>query len=282
MQKKKTKSHAFSIFKFFIDNWFLAVFFACIAFVGLVSFYKLFVKPENFVYARVKVAQGLWWASTQRPPTWLTQSLKPGLTELDLTGKPKAQILAVRAYPYYATNQYETYVDLKLKVTGKLKNGTVNFNRSSLAIGAPIELAFPTVEITGTVMDLSTKPFTDKLKWKSVVLVKNAAYQWEYDAINIGDSYFDGTEKVFEVVDKQLSLNPVYGLEPYGTFSERSFVYPGTEARYLIKVIAKIKIANTNNTWLYGLEQELRIGKPVVISTNDFYFQDYQLAQISP
>lgn len=281
MQKKKTKSRAFNILKFIVDNWFLIIFFACIAFVGIVSFYKLFVKPENFIYARIKVAQGLWWASAQRPPQWLAKALKPGITELDLTGKPKAEILSVRTYPYYSSSQYETYIDLKLKVTGALKNGSVNFNRSSLAIGAPIELAFPTIEITGTVMDLSSKPFVDKLEWKRVVFIKSAAYQWEYDAINIGDSYFDGTEKVMEVLDKQLSLNPVYALEPYGSFSERSLVYPAAEQRYLIKVFAKIKVDKLNNNWIYGFEQELRLGKSMMLSTDNFYFQDYQLAQIS-
>ena len=71
-------------YKFFLDNWFLSIFFACIAFVGIISFYKLFVKKENFVYARVKMSQGLWWASTQRPPSWLAFSLRPGMVEKEI------------------------------------------------------------------------------------------------------------------------------------------------------------------------------------------------------
>ena len=280
VKKSKYSSIAKKTLKFFLDNWFLAIFFSCIAFVGMVSFYKLFVKQENFVYARVKVSQGLWWASTQKPPNWLVQSLKEGMVERDLAGQPKTKLLSVRAYPYYFSSQYDTYLDLKLKVTGRLKTGTVNFNRSTLAVGSPIELAFPKAEITGTVIEMSDKPFLDKLVWQEITLIKNNAYQWEYEAINIGDFYHDGQEKVFEVLDKQLSLNPALGFEPYGSYSERSLVFPSTEPRYIITVKAKIKVDQDNSGPLYGFEQELKIGKGINISTQNFYFQDYQISSL--
>jgi hypothetical protein len=265
--------------KFFLDNWFISIFFACIAFVALVSFYKLFVKQENFVYARVKVSQGLWWASTQRPPQWLAAALNESMVEKDLTGKPKAKILSMRSYPYYTTG-YEVYLTLKLKVSGKLKTGTVNFNRSTLAVGSPIELAFPKAEITGTVIEMSEKPIKDKLVWKEITLIKSNAYQWEYDAIKIGDVYNDGKEKVFEVLDKQLSPNSSLGFEPYGSYSERSLVSPLTESRYIITVKAKIKARQSFSDLIYGAEQELKIGKTINLSTQNFYFQDFRLAGI--
>ena len=278
--KKNKKNLISKTLNFFLDNWFLAIFFACIAFVGIVSFYKLFVKQENFVYARVKVSQGLWWASTQKPPNWLVQSLREGMVERDLTGQPKTKLLSVRSYPYYSSSQYDTYLDLKLKVTGKLKTGTVNFNRSTLAVGSPIELAFPKTEITGTVIEMSEKPFKDKLVWQEIILVKNNAYQWEYEAINIGDFYHDGEEKVFEILDKQMSLNPALGFEPYGSYSERSLVFPSTEPRYIITIKAKIKTKSNPNGFLYGFEQELKIGKGISLSTNNFYFQDYTFSSL--
>jgi hypothetical protein len=258
--------------KFFLDNWFISIFFACIAFVALVSFYKLFVKQENFVYARVKVSQGLWWASTQRPPQWLAAALNESMVEKDLTGKPKAKILSMRSYPYYTTG-YEVYLTLKLKVSGKLKTGTVNFNRSTLAVGSPIELAFPKAEITGTVIEMSDKPIKDKLVWKEITLIKSNAYQWEYDAIEIGDVYNDGQEKVFEVLDKQINDNPSYYLG-----SNLGAVY--SEPRYIITVKAKIKARQSFSDLIYGAEQELKIGKTINLSTQNFYFQDFRLAGI--
>jgi len=263
-----------------LDNWFLAIFFGCIAFVGVVSFYKLFVKSENFVYVRVKVSQGLWWASTQRPPQWLAAALKENMVEKDLTGSPKAKILSVRSYPYYSTSQYDTYLTLKLKVSGRLKTGTVNFNRSTLAVGAPIELAFPRAEITGTVMAMSPHPLKEKLIWKTVTLVKNNAYQWEYDAVQVGDSYHDGKEKVLEVLDKQLSPNSALGFEPYGTYSERSLVSPLIQPRYVLTVKARLKVQKTSGGLVYGAEQELKLGKGLSLSTAHFYFQDFQLSAL--
>ena len=280
MQKKKTKNQALNILNFFIDNWFLTIFFACIGFVAVVSFYKLFVKQENFVYARVKVSQGLWWASTQKPPNWLVQSLREGMVERDLAGEPKSKLLSVRSYPYYSSSQYDTYLDLKLKVSGRLKTGSVNFNRSTLAVGSPIELSFPKTEITGTVIAMSDKPFQDKFVWQEITLVKNNAYQWEYDAINIGDFYHDGREKVFEILDKQLSLNPALGFESYGSYSERSLVFSQTQPRYIVTVKAKIKTQLNTSGPLYGFEQELKLGKVINLSTNNFYFQDYQISAL--
>lgn len=277
-KKSKTK---LNFIRFFLNNWFLAIFFACIAFVGVVSFYKLFVKQENFVYARVKVSQGLWWASTQKPPLWLAQALKPQDQAKDLAGEPKVTILAVRTYPYFSYSQYDVYVDLRLKVSGELKSGTVNFNRSTLGIGSPIELTFPTAEVTGTVIALSPKPMATSLKWHTIVLVKQNAYQWEYDAINIGDSYFDGQEKVLEIVDKRVEDNLVYGLDTYGSYWERSTVGFYPQPRKLITATVKIKAQEVSkHNLLYGFEQELRVGRSPNLSTNTFYFQDYQLAQV--
>ncbi|OGK64553.1 hypothetical protein A2313_00895 [Candidatus Roizmanbacteria bacterium RIFOXYB2_FULL_41_10] len=227
------------------------------------------------------MSQGLWWASTQRPPSWLAFSLRPGMVEKDLTGQPKAELLSVRTYPYYSASQYDTYLDLKLKVSGKLKTGSVNFNRSTLAVGAPIELAFPTVEISGTVMQLSAKPFSDKLKWHTITLIKNNAYQWEYDAITIGDQYQDGQESVLEILDKQIVTNMMYPIDYYGAYGERSTMSLISQPRYQITVRAKIKVSQTQEGLVYGHEQELKLGKGMNLSTQNFLFQDFQLAGIN-
>ena len=275
---KKLKKYTPGVF--LKQNWFLSIFFACIAFVALVSFYKLFLGEENFVYARVRVSQGLWWASTQRPPAWLSQAVQPGMIAKDLAGAPKAKILAVRAYPYYSASQYDLYLDLKLKVSGKLKTGSVNFDRSALAVGSPIELAFPTVEITGTVMKLSSKPIKEQTKWQTITLIKSNAYQWEYDAITIGDSYHDGQEKVLEILDKQISANQVYPIDYYGGVGERSVMGLTAQPRYQIIVMAKIKVSQLANGLVYGQEQELKLGRGMNLSTANFLFQDFQLAEI--
>lgn len=281
MVYKKKANFWYKVIRIIINNWFLLIFFSCIAFVGTVSFYKLFVKQENFVYAQVKVSQGLWWASTQRPPLWLAQALKAQMQAKDLTGAAKARILSVRAYPYYGSNQYDLYLDLKLKVTGQLKTGTVNFNRSALTVGSPIELTFPTVELTGTVINLSSKLFKNNGEWLTITLIKSNSYQWEYEAIEIGDSYFDGQEKVLVVTDKQLEPNLAYSLDYYGGYGERSLIGLYPQPRYNLIITAKIKAKQDSGRWLYAQDQELKLGKTTPLSTDRFLFQDFVLAKIT-
>ena len=80
------------LWRFAVNNYFISIFLAAIAFVGVVSIYKLFFVQPTFVYAKVKVGQGLWWATTQRPSFWFVEALKKGVMETDLTGEPIAEI----------------------------------------------------------------------------------------------------------------------------------------------------------------------------------------------
>src|SRR3989338_8348156 len=98
--------------KFAIDNYFISIFLACIAFVVLVSAYKLFFVKPTFVYAKVKVGQGLWWASTQKPSLWFVKNIKKGDIQTDLLGEPTAEILSVRYYPTVFPNQYDVYLTM--------------------------------------------------------------------------------------------------------------------------------------------------------------------------
>jgi len=278
---KLTKKNIGKTFKSTLQNyWFILIFVACVGFVGIVSLYKLFVKRENFVYAKVKVSQGLWWASTQRAPVWFIPALKKGLVENSLVGQPSARITKVTYYPYYTASQYDIYLVLRLRVTGNQKTGTYNYNRSALAVGSPIEFAFPGAEFSGTVLALSARPFKPQFVWKTITLVKPSGYQWEYDAIKVGDKYHNGEQTVLEVLDKSTVANPLYGSDGLGTYGERSVfgLYP--EPRQFITVRLKAKVQNTKQNYVFGEEQELRVGKPVNLSTNNFYFQDFQVMSI--
>ena len=98
------------LWQFALKNYFISIFLACIAFVVLVAGYKLFFPKPTYIYVRVKIGQGLWCASTTKPPIWFINSIKKGNTQNDLLGKPLAEILSVRYYPWYNTNnQYDVY-----------------------------------------------------------------------------------------------------------------------------------------------------------------------------
>src|SRR3989344_3679749 len=100
MIKKKQKG--FVNFKqmllFAKQNYFVTVIVLCVLFVGVVAVYKLFIAKPTYVYVKVKVGQGLWWANTQRPNTWFVEAIKQAKEEVDLTNRPVAKILGVRYY----------------------------------------------------------------------------------------------------------------------------------------------------------------------------------------
>lgn len=263
------------LWKFAVDNYFISIFFACIAFVVLVSVYKLFFKPPTYVYTRVKMGQGLWWASTQKPSLWFIKSIKKGDVQTDLVGAPTAEILSVRYYPTYMSNQYDVYLIMKLKVTGNKKTGKFNFARSTIGVGAPIDFEFPSSQFSGTIIDLKTEPIEDKYVDKIVYLSKPFAYSWEYEAIKIGDKFFDGEENIIEILDKsageEFSINSSFKGVINQSFSQ-------TRRDLIVKIKIKGKISD--GKFVFGNDQVVALGKTLYIATDNFSFTDYLISKV--
>jgi len=270
------------IIRFLIDNYFLSIFFGCIAFVALVSFYKLFISKPTYVYVKVKVGQGLWWASTQKPSIWFVKNFKKGDQELDLTGKPIAQILSVRYYPvsvlnHYVYNQYDIYLLMKLKVS-KMGSGKYNFKRSAIGVGAPVDFEFPKVQFSGTITALSEKPIKESYQEKIIYISKSFAYPWEYEAIKIGDKYFDGQENVIEILDKQIDesnyVSPIFK-------SQNNYLnLESGQKIFNLQIKLKIKGQIKDNQFVFGEEQIITFGKTIYLTTQNFQFQDFVITKI--
>ena len=263
------------LWKFAIDNYFISIFLAAIAFVGVVSVYKLFLTKPTYVYAKVKVSQGLWWAATQKPSIWFLKAIKKGDAETDLVGKLVAEILSVRYYPWYGSDQFDVYLTLKLKVSKNKKTGKYNFKRSTIGVASPIDLEFPSVQFSGTIIDLSEKPFKDAYIEKTITLTKKNAYPWEYDAIQIRDSYSDGGETVFTIFDKTATETRSLTEDAYGNYP----VLNPEQKKYII-VKAKIKLRQVEDQLFFGPEQKIILGKTLNISTNNFTFNDYTISKV--
>jgi hypothetical protein len=260
---------------FIADNYFILIFLTCIAFVSVVAFYKLFISKPHYVYARVKVGQGLWWASTQKPSYWMVKGFKKGEQSLDLTGKPTVTIEEVRYYPYSNTNQYDIYLTLKLMVSSLGKSGKYNFNRSTIGIGAPIDLEFPDIQVSGTIINLSPSPFKDQYIEKTIYLANRYAYSWDYDNVKIGDSYFDGVDKVFEIIDKSEG-----GMSQILT-SDRGRYDPTTQdVRKYTVIKARVKVKKVDGQYIFGEEQVIANGKTFNMATPNFSFVDYMISKV--
>lgn len=256
---------------------------ALIAIPALIVIFALFklARPSNqIVYAKVKVSQGLWWSVTSNPDTYFLRAIAKGDAEYGLLGAPDAQILAVRSYPAFDKNQpydnkYDIYLTLKLAVNYNSKTQKYTFKRTSLVVGVPLEMETNKVQITGTVTEISPQPFEETYEERIVYITKKFAYPWEYDAIKVGDSYFDGEETVFEVLDKNQRPTSALENDYYGNFNASTI----DSVRY-ISVKARVKVLKRDSGIYFGEEKLLNSGSYFNLWTPNFNFQDFVVGQI--
>ncbi len=269
---------------FFQKNYFFLILLSSFFFIGFFSFWKTFFAKPTYIYAKVQISQGLWWTQTNRSPVFFIKNLKTGLEEKNFLGETIAQVLSVRYYPLNDfnlnnPNQHDIYLLIKLKVN-KSKTNHYNFKRSNIAVGSPVDFEFPQIQFSGTIIDLSETPFKDNLVEKIIYLEKPYGYSWEADQIKINDYYFDGQEKVFQIIDKNVSNN-INSFNIGRFLTNNFFVNPEDISDYkLIKIKAKIKLKKEKNYFIFGEEQIIKPGGTLNIETNNFYFQDYLITNL--
>lgn len=265
--------------KFLKKNYIIVAFLAIVGITLLVAGIKLITGETTYVYARVKVSQGLWWASAQKPAIWLANNLQKGDVEIGLGGSPTVEVLEVRKYPLgipnYGNEQYEVFLTLKMKVSQNERQQKYMFKRSALAVGSPVDLEFTKTQVSGTVMDLSEKPFKDAYVEREIELVKYLGYQPEFDAITVGSSYFDGEDTVFEVLDKSSEYT-------YEVYAGAGNNYPvETDKRLTITVRAKLKLKQENETLFFREDYPVQVGKKISVQTPSYFFDQYSIKSIS-
>lgn len=262
----------------FIKKYYLYLFFVgCLILISAVFLYKLFHTKPTYLYAKVKVGQGLWWANTQKPNIWLVKGIEQAKESKDLSGKTAAQVLDVVYYPYAvypATGQFDVYVTVKLKVTPLANKDTYNFNREIIGIGSPIYLEFPNVQFAGTVTMLSRAPFAERYINKTVYLTKRSPLPWEYNQIRIGDTQTNGKETVLEVLDKS------YNGEVIGTSTlSQGWLMNSNINLFTVKV--RILVKEVGGQYIFGEEQVVAPSKYLMgAGTNQFTFNDYYITMV--
>lgn len=268
--------------KLFLNNLFVFVIACAVVFVLLVSLTKIFFSRPKYVYAKVKISQGLWWANTTRPQLWMLTPVTKGLKETDFAGNPVAEVLSVNYYPWFQepTSQYNAFMTMRLKVTGNGKKTSYQYDRGSLSVGSPVVFDFPTISLSGTVIEISEKPIKNDYVEKVIRLSKSYALDWEYDDIIVGDKYFDGEETVFEITDKS-------SVDEYSSILNFDSVYTGSavsaqnypQVRKRIEIIAKIKLKRVNNYYVFGEEQIVSTGKDFYLSLPSVVLNNYRVTK---
>ena len=249
--------------------------------VGAIAVFKGLTPNKKPYYVKIKVSQGFWWVSTAKPKIWLAKALEKGHVEYNLLGQPVSEVIKISYYPSFTEihpyeDSYEIYLSLKILADFNERANKAIFKRSTLSVGTPIELDFPSAQITGTVIELSEKPFNEVYEERVVYLTKRFALPWEYDAIQIGDKYFDGNQIVFEVLDKNRANTPGVSSDVYGNL----FTTNVEPTRY-ITVKAKILLKNDNGQLILGEERVVSEGSHLPIITNHFRFVDFVISKIN-
>lgn len=261
-----------SIYKFYRKNKELSII-AIILLVApvLVVFFSIFKTigdSDEFVQVKIKVSQGLWWASTQKPSAWMTNAIKKGQTETSLMGKSIVEVLEVKYYPGSRREEsdpvlYDIYITAKINIKRDNKNEAYVFKRSKLAVGSPIELEFPSAHITGTVVELGNPKISDRYVEKTVTILGKDGYTKNnphlYSSISVGDYYHNGESVVFEIIDKQLTDADIYE-----SVFEREM-----NIRKNIVITARLLAKEEGDSLYFGEEQLLNVGLPINVVTQN-------------
>lgn len=252
--------------------------------VVVVAIFKLANTNEKTVYARIKIAQGYWWASTKDPAYWIPRSIKKGDKEYGFFNQPIAEIEEVRYYPGDKQSPEETNYNViliaKLQASYNKSNKTYTFKRADLTVGSPVEIDTSKTLITGVVMQISDTPLQDNYIEKTVTLTKYEAYFWEYSNINIGDTYFDGVDKVFEITGKNLAGSSSYFTRTtYNSNGVQKIIDSATDKKYRIILQAKIKVIDEDGRFLYG-EKVVQKSSEFSLSTADSQIKEYFITSL--
>ncbi len=259
---------------------YIAAFVGIFILVVIIVLVKISTSKPDYLYVKVKLSQGLWWASTQNPSLWFINAIKKGEVDTNLLGEPIGEILEVRYYPVPssplvpAKDQYDIYLTLKLSASYNERTNKYTFKRSSVTIGSPIELEFPSAQITGTIIDIGPEPFNHEYVEKEILLTHEEGYfkdlPFAYENIKVGDKYFDGTGEVFEVIDKRLKRKILVAADLSGRLIEQEV----TSVQNII-VTAKVKVRKDGDRLIYGEEQILSPGARINFSTPNYNYQDF-------
>lgn len=278
---KINKANLRKLLKFFRKNYFITLFLLILAFVGIVIVYKNQSTTSQYFYAKIRVDYPASYYS--KPDIWLTNSLKSGDRQLGLIGRNSAEILNVRYYPISTGNNSSYFnIFLTLRMEGNFNKRTkkFTFQRSNISTGSPISLNFSSAQIEGTIIDLSPNSFIDKYVDKTITLIGKADYTQDfpyiYNNIKVGDKYYDGSNYVFEVLDKKLEKN-VLTVPNYVT--GQVFVQDLFSIQNIV-LTAKIKVLEKDNQYIFSGDQILKIGNNSNISTKSFNYSNFVIGNI--
>ncbi len=240
---------------------------------------QLFSKPTAPVYLTIKLNQGYWWVNTPSPPLTFIEAIKPQLTAYDFLHQPTVQVLNKRVYPTFSTNTlrpvYNTYIDLKL-YRPKTANQEIFFNRQRVAIGEPIDIKFPHLSLSGSIIKLSAQPTAPTTQTYAITL-KKLVYPWEYQKLTPPVSYFDGQTKVFTITSKECAPAIILTKDKYNQLIKKT-----DQNTCYLTLKGTIELQQHNQTLTFGPEIPIAQGLSVFLPLDQTYLTDFTVISLRP
>jgi hypothetical protein len=205
-----------------LDVFIVAIFLAIILVGGLTI--KLVLQKDTYITVEMLASGGEWWWGTAPPYYWNISPLSKGMKELDVTQKPLVEVLDVVTYG--TDNRKFVWMKARLKVKKNVRTNVYTFKQTEVQVGKTLTIAPNNIMLIAQVISVDGM----KSVWnkKDIVVVGKMThkYQWEADAIEVGDVMKDNNgDVVAEILDKQVAPHeavtvdwrgePLLRLDPY-------------------------------------------------------------------
>ncbi|OGY18898.1 MAG: hypothetical protein A2900_01330 [Candidatus Chisholmbacteria bacterium RIFCSPLOWO2_01_FULL_50_28] len=245
-----------------------------LVFLSVLAFVFLFGRPGLYLTVRIKAGPGNWWWVTPRPPDWYTSSITVGDFETDSLGRTIARIEDVRVYESGGVNK-DVYLRAKLKVSYNPLNKKYKYKGQPVQIGSPITLELSKTLLSGNIIDMEGEnvPYVDDILVEKLVAVRIVnAWDWEYDAIQIGEKMTDGAGNIIaEIMSKSLAP-PSFSSARILRRELRLLTNP---SQYDVTVLLKVKARKVGEIFVFREEQHLKVGKSLWA-----FFPSYDIADV--
>ncbi len=176
---------------------------AAVAFVASVFvFVTFFLQKKTYVTTDLFVTGGEWWWDTIRAPYWLGDPVVSGATEYDVAGKKIVEILDVQKFD--EGSRRSMIIKARLLVSKDIRTKKYRFKQNPLEIGATISISPGNIQIYANIIGIEGVHDLGPEEKQVVVARWYNVFPWQAEAIQVGDTMTNGSNKeVARVIKKE-------------------------------------------------------------------------------
>jgi hypothetical protein len=252
------------------------VFFIIFLLVSLVSLFKYINKTPDYFYAKVLVKKAA--KDNPYPDFNYTKLIKKDDKIKDFMGNTEVEVLSVRYYYNNSgdnLNTYKIFLYLKIKKDNNKQTDFI-YHKTKIKVGKIIDLDFDKVTVAGEILKIDNKPIQEKYVERIITLWRYEGQSQNnpnvFENIKIGESYFDGEDKVFVVLSKEL-------VDLQMTGANASYFHQRGNMKHIL-ITAKVKLLEEGDLLFFPDGQPVRFRQGLNIFTDHNLFDWYLVVGI--